>query len=363
MSRKKRNEVHLIDLDIKNLKEKRDVLTRDEMHLPELLQYLENYQEFLEVEEELAKSTVKNYVRNAEMFLEEYCSANQATNKKVTLQYKEASKEKYKSLRTINHKITTVSKFLVYCGLFDCRMKKIIVQDNNVIEDVIEVWEFKRLLSMANKQAQHDKTNEFQWEEVYHTIKLFGYSGIRVEERQFFKIEDLKKNQDLEVFFKGKWKKIMIRQDIRRDLIQYAKKHNITKGSIFKLNGSQISRRLKKLASLSSVKVQKIHPHAFRHFFAIQFMANGGDLSRLQQLLGHSSIQTTAIYLKETSSNLRKSLDAMSLKDINVEMLGGDLGSLIKQYTDTIYDYKKTFTKKAAIDMFAAVLQNHINEN
>jgi site-specific recombinase XerD len=49
-----------------------------------------------------------------------------------------------------------------------------------------------------------------------------------------------------------------------------------------------------------------MHPHTFRHSCAIYLIRNGVDLRRLQQLVGHSNIQTTTVYLQFRDQDLRE---------------------------------------------------------
>jgi site-specific recombinase XerD len=61
--------------------------------------------------------------------------------------------------------------------------------------------------------------------------------------------------------------------------------------------------------------VDRATTHSMRHSFATHFIEGGGDVSTLQKLLGHSSIQTTQIYLDQSVAHVRKAFDAAHPRD------------------------------------------------
>lgn len=67
------------------------------------------------------------------------------------------------------------------------------------------------------------------------------------------------------------------------------------------LTGSRLDRRrlTSQLSSLGArVGVRDVHPHRFRHTFAIQFLRNGGNVFALQRILGHEQLATTQRYIR-----------------------------------------------------------------
>ena len=73
---------------------------------------------------------------------------------------------------------------------------------------------------------------------------------------------------------------------------------------------------MKKLADKLGIDKRKAHPHSLRHNFAIRYLHRYGEgaISRLADILGHRSVETTRIYLRDTLKNAANSLTAKSLK-------------------------------------------------
>ena len=73
-----------------------------------------------------------------------------------------------------------------------------------------------------------------------------------------------------------------------------------------------IYRRLKKIAGMCrGIKLDKIHPHSFRHLFAIKYLEIGGTITELADILGHKSVNTTMIYTRTTDKMKKKKLEQM----------------------------------------------------
>lgn len=143
-------------------------------------------------------------------------------------------------------------------------------------------------------------------------------TGIRVSEVSYITVEVVKRGR-AEVNLKGKVRIIFFPEKLCRKLLKYAKEQEITSGEIF-LTGSgkgisrrQIWREMKDLCRSAEVEESKVFPHNLRHLFATVFYRISGDIVKLADMLGHSSIETTRIYLKTTGEEHVQFLGRMGL--------------------------------------------------
>ena len=67
---------------------------------------------------------------------------------------------------------------------------------------------------------------------------------------------------------------------------------------------------IKDAAVKAGIKKEKIHPHAFRHFFAKMFLSKTNDIITLADLLGHGKIETTRIYLRKSYDEQKREFDS-----------------------------------------------------
>ena len=154
--------------------------------------------------------------------------------------------------------------------------------------------------------------------EIYLIIKIISLTGIRVNELKEFTYENIQKNY-IVVKNKGKVRNIILTNDLQKKLIDFCKKEKIESGFIFRgknentmISYTTIYRRLKKIAGMCrGIKLDKIHPHSFRHLFAIKYLEIGGTITELADILGHKSVNTTMIYTRTTDKMKKKKLEQM----------------------------------------------------
>ena len=143
-------------------------------------------------------------------------------------------------------------------------------------------------------------------------------TGIRVSEVRYITAEAIRQGK-AEVALKGKIRVILLPGKLCRKLQKYAKKQKITSGALFRaksgkpLDRRQIWAELKRLCPHAGVKETKVFPHNLRHLFATVFYQACRDIAKLADLLGHSSIETTRLYLLASGAEHRRALDRLGL--------------------------------------------------
>lgn len=143
-------------------------------------------------------------------------------------------------------------------------------------------------------------------------------TGIRVSELQYITVEAVKQGST-KVSCKAKNRSIFIVKELRKKLLKYAKSKGITSGEIFitrtgkAIDRVTIWREMKKLCREAEVNPSKVFPHNLRHLFARAFYALEKDVAKLADILGHSNINTTRIYIVSTGIEHCKRMEAMRL--------------------------------------------------
>lgn len=286
-------------------------------------EWLESIDSFIEEEmyDEKSSKTIEHYRYVIETFVDGL--PDKDVTKADLIAYKDGLIQDHKP-STVNNYLIIINKFIRYMEIKDDHdfsmymlkrhrskntLRLLKLQEQSSIDNVLEPVDFKRLLRMAKQKGQMD---------IYYIMKIFAYTGIRVEELKFFTVENIFRNF-IQVSNKGKTRSIILRSDLRRELLHYAKSKRIKTGTIFPgktpgliMDQSTIYKRMKKLGGMCrGIDLKKIHAHSFRHLFAIQFINEGGDISELADILGHSNIQTTTIYTRTSDATKKKHLEAL----------------------------------------------------
>lgn len=258
-------------------------------------------------EKEKSKSTIESYTRYVSRFLK-YMDGNEIT-KELVIQYREHLESKNLVHTTINLMLVSINCYLEYVQKPECRVKLLKIQKRNYVDTRMTETEYEQLLIHA---LTHNE------KKYYLIMSVLGTAGIRIQELSMFTVEALSKNNgNIEIRNKNKTRTVPIPVHLKNELLSYARENNIMTGAIFLGNrGTPITReavwkKIKIIAEAAGVNPDKIYPHAFRHFFAFTYIEKYHNVCTLADILGHSRVETTRIYLQQTLDDTRVQIDSM----------------------------------------------------
>ena len=262
-------------------------------------------------ENEKSAGTIVKYLHDVRALLSWLEEKGKGTSKENVLLWRTYLQEQSLTPRTINAKLSAVNSFFRYIGWEDCRVRFLKVQRRlfrNSAKD-LKREEYERLLKTASEQGR---------ERLYLLMETICATGIRVSELRFITLEAVQMGQ-VEITSKGKVRTILLSGKLCRKLKKYARTQEIESGVIFRTRTEQpISRRqvwaeMKSLCKAAGVDASKVFPHNLRHLFATLFYKVCRDIVKLADVLGHSSIETTRIYLISTGAEHRKLIERLRL--------------------------------------------------
>ena len=239
---------------------------------------------------ERASATIEKYLRDVTAF--SLYIGDSAITKESLIDYKQHLQDSY-APASVNSMLSALNHFFTWCG-WELHVRALKIQHKLFRDEEKELSkeEYLRLLDAAWNKS----------ERLWLLIQTIGSTGIRVSELQYITVEAAKKGRT-DIQCKGKTRTILLPLDLRKELIRYAKLHGIKNGPIFLtktgrvMNRSNIWRALKSLCEAAGVLASKVFPHNLRHLFATTFYEAAKDIARLADVLGHSSINTTRIYI------------------------------------------------------------------
>ena len=271
------------------------------------LKQLEKFEIYLK-NEERSDATIEKYMRDVRAF--GTFVGEEDVKKESVMNYKSKIGDIY-AVASANSMIASINCFLRFCGWHDLCVKRFKIQKQVYCSEEKELTrsEYVRLLEAAN--AKHN-------ERLNLIIQTICGTGIRVSELQYITVEALRSGEAI-VNCKGKNRRIFIVPELKKKLLRYAKKQEIDSGAIFitrrnkPITRSNIWREMKGLCEQAKVSPSKVFPHNLRHLFARTFYSIDKDIAKLADILGHSSIDTTRIYILTTCVEHKRRMKNMRL--------------------------------------------------
>ena len=267
---------------------------------------IKSFAQFL-TEEEKSTATVEKYLRDVRAFF--VFTNNNIVTKELVLSYKKHLISENYAVRSINSMIASLNSFFEHLFWHDCKIKAIKQQKQTYSTEDTELTksEYLRLLDSAQKKPQ-----------LHLVLQTICGTGIRVSELKYFTVESVRAGE-ITINCKGKVRTILIPSKLRKLLLAYAKNEKISSGIIFltrkgkPLNRSSIWEQMKKLCLSANVNPKKVFPHNLRKLFARTFYGIEKDIAKLADILGHSSINTTRIYIMSTGAEHRRKIERLGL--------------------------------------------------
>ncbi len=269
---------------------------------------IESFKMYLHTEER-SQETMTKYLRDVRAFyrwLEE-----RPVTKDLVAAWKEHLQQLGKAAVTVNGALAAVHSFFAMLGWNECRVRYLKIQRpvfRNASRELSRE-EFVRLVHAAQRTGN---------ERLAVLLEAICSTGIRASEVRYLTVEAVRKGR-ADISLKGKIRTILIPDKLAKKLMKYAKKEKIAAGAIFVtasgrgISRTQIWHEMKKLCNVAEVDAEKVFPHNLRHLFARSYYKVCKDIVQLADVLGHSSIQTTRIYLMTTGAEHARQLNLLGL--------------------------------------------------
>lgn len=240
-----------------------------------------------------SENTIRAYTYAVSQFQELYGEVNQ-TGLRL---YKCHLIEHYKA-QTVNVRIRALNSYREFMGIGGERLKMVKQSGSSYLEDIISQADYEYL-----KQCLVRDGNML----YYFVVRYMAATGMRVSEAVMVEVEDVKKGYRDVYSKENKSRRVYIPASLQKKTLSWLEEQGREKGYLFlnrhgeKVTPAAIRGQLRKFAAHYDIDARDMHPHAFRHRFAKNFIETVGDIAFLADLLGHEDVETTRIYLKRSS--------------------------------------------------------------
>lgn len=260
-------------------------------------------------QEERTPATLEKYLRDIRAFAL-WLDGRPVTKEAVT-GWKERLLAEHRAPSTVNTALSALNGLFRFLGWEGCRARFVKVQRRLFRDPARELTrtDYDRLITTARELGR---------DRLALLMEAICSTGVRVSEVRYLTVEAAQRGR-AEISLKGKVRVILIPTKLARKLLKYAKKNKTASGEIFLTgSGKSLSRRqiwaeMKRLCVRAGVEPSRVFPHNLRHLFATAYYRAYRDIAKLADVLGHSSIETTRIYLLTSGAEHQRQLDRLGL--------------------------------------------------
>ena len=257
---------------------------------------------------EKSPATVEKYLRDIRAFA--VYMRGEVVRKAAVIDYKKLLQKKY-AVRSVNSTLASINGLFSFLGWHELRVKTVKLQRQFFSPEEKELTraEYMRLCRTAEQRGN---------KRLSLILQTICGTGIRVSELQHITVEAARCGEAT-VSCKGKTRSVFIVKELKQKLLRYAAEQGIRSGMIFvtrtgrAVSRTNIWREMKSLCREAGVNPEKVFPHNLRHLFARVFYSIEKDIAKLSDVLGHSSINTTRLYIISTGIEHRRRMETMRL--------------------------------------------------
>ena len=259
--------------------------------------------------EERSRATIEKYLRDVNTFIK--WLEGKAVTKELVVEWKSHLLVQNYAPVTVNAMLSALNGLFKFLGWNECRIKFLRIQ-RKLFQDTgreLKRIEYEHLLTVAKQRGR---------KRLALLMETICATGIRVSEIQYITVQAAQYGR-AQISLKGKIRVILLPRKLCHKLLQYAKKQKIASGKIFLtrnghvINRKQIWAEMKSLCAAAGIQSSKVFPHNLRHLFASLFYRAYKDIVRLADVLGHSNVETTRIYLLTPSTEHIRQMERLNL--------------------------------------------------
>lgn len=266
------------------------------------------FRHYLE-EDDRSIGTIEKYLRDINAF-RRWLDGKELT-KTLFIQWKEHLLTRGYKPVTVNSMIASVNAYLQFLekGHYKIRMLRIQRSTFRSANKELTIDEYRHLIETAHNLKK---------ERLALLMETIGSTGIRVSEVKYITVQTAQSGYT-EISLKGKIRTIILPRKLCKKLLKYAKKNKIHSGEIFitrsgkSMDRKQIWAEMKQLCIKAGISDTKVFPHNLRHLFARAFYKMHKNVVHLADMLGHSNIETTRLYLISSGEEHSQQVEQLGL--------------------------------------------------
>ena len=259
------------------------------------------FQEYLHINKALEVNSINSYISDIRQFFD-FFKEQDILKLQTTDIFSFLTQ--FENKRTLNRKLSSINAFYDFCHKLEFTNTNINIPMAKIPKNLPKYLSFEEI-ELALKAIDRSTLLGLR---DYALILFLYASGCRISEALMAKREDINDGWLKIRFAKGQKERIVPLAPIAIEAVEVYLKEASMQSEYIWLNyrGTQLSR-------ISAYKIVKtylnVSPHVLRHSFASALILGGADLRVVQELLGHSSLETTQIYTHIQQENLAKTIN------------------------------------------------------